>query len=40
LVHYNENPESVANVAADQLVMIREGAGIVGKERFGPSALR
>jgi len=37
-IHWpNGTRESVPNVAADQLVTIREGAGIVRKERFGRS---
>jgi hypothetical protein len=32
--------ESIPNVAADQLVTVREGAGVVRTERFGKSAAR
>jgi hypothetical protein len=30
----NGNTETVSNVAADQLVVVREGAGIISKQKF------
>jgi hypothetical protein len=34
----NGNEETVSNVAANQLVVIREGSGIVSSQRFPPTS--